>query len=314
MDFFQKFKKINPIARCREYNISPWQCPQFLFLFLGMINIIGCILAYLFGSRYIEDPRLVALVILFWACFLLVLSYIITRNLEDFLKIQKLREEFIEIVSHQLRAPVTNIKWTLEYLEEKNHQALTNFESYLEILKENTKRMENLINDLVVLNKVREKAFLKNKIETDINSFIKKIIQTFQPFAQASNIEIHCCLPSNPLKASISPDALKILVENLIDNAIKYNKSGGKVKITVTKKGKKLLIKVEDTGIGISENEKPFIFEKFFRGRKAFQKNPQGSGLGLHIAREIVQSLGGKIKFFSKQNKGTTFIVYFPIN
>ncbi|HHE76682.1 MAG TPA: ATP-binding protein, partial [Candidatus Parcubacteria bacterium] len=107
---------------------------------------------------------------------------------------------------------------------------------------------------------------------------------------------------------------LKLVIENLIDNAIHYTRKGGEVSVNIERKnGRNIIFKIKDDGIGISEEEKKYIFKKFFRAENALRKRTRGNGLGLYICKSIIEKLGGKIWFDSKLNKGTTFYFTLPI-
>jgi len=108
--------QLNVIAQCRKYGVPLWQCPQFLFLVMGSVIIVTSILSYLIGSRYIAQPEAVVLVVLSVAIFLFILSFAITRSFEKLAEASRMKSEFINIVSHQLRSPLTNIKWSFEIL------------------------------------------------------------------------------------------------------------------------------------------------------------------------------------------------------
>lgn len=301
------------ISQCQELGLSLWQCPQFLFLLMGAINIFSTVFFYLLGRKYIDDPRIVALVVSGVSIILFVISYVITRSLEDLAEVNKLKEDFSNIVSHQLRAPVTNLKWLLESIQQETKEIPSSCREYLDLMDENIQRMENLINDLVIVAKIKNpKAFHKKRFE--VNEFIKKIVQNFIPIIEASNLKINLNLTPKNIWVNLPQDFYRIIVENLLDNAVRYNKPGGKIEVITKTKGSRFVFEIKDTGIGIPEKSKPFLFQKFFRARNAIEKDPRGSGLGLFIVQSIVRQLKGKIYYSSKLGKGTTFKIILPKN
>jgi len=304
------------ISNCKSLGLPLWQCPQFLFLVMGVINIVSTIFFYFLGQRYIDDPRIVALIVSAISAILFVIAYVITRSLEDLVEINKLKEDFSNIVSHQLRAPITNLKWLLESVQKEKEikQLPPSYKEYFELIEENIQRMDNLVNDLVIVAKIKNpRVFSKHPF--DLNKIIREVVKNFSPLIRASNIKVE--LDCNPDKIEITQpeDLLKTVVENLLDNAIRYNKPKGRVRIITRNKGrKKVILKIQDTGIGIPDKSKQFLFQKFFRASNAMEKDPCGSGLGLFIVKTIVERLGGKIYFSSKLSKGTIFTIILPKN
>jgi signal transduction histidine kinase len=308
------FQELRIISNCKKYDLTLWECPQFLFLLMGGINILSCLISYLLGERYIRDPRLVALLVLGVAFILLIIAYVITQSLERLAEASRIKGEFINIVSHQLRAPLTNLKWAVEFLITKNGQKLEGKEEeYYEIIRENSKRLENLLNDLLIVAKIKEDGLFRLKETVDLSKLIKKVVNDYQSFAEASNVKINLELPNQPIILKGNEELFKTIIENLLSNAIVYNKKGGKVEIKIEEKPKKVLVAIQDTGMGISKEDQKFIFEKFFRGRNAFQVQAQGTGLGLYIVKMILERLKGKVWFQTKEGEGTTFYFTLPI-
>ena len=308
--------RIKVISRCKSLGLSLWRCPQFLFLVMGVINIASTIFFYFLGQKYIDDPRIVALIVSGISVILFVISYVITRSLEDLVEINKLKEDFSNIVSHQLRAPITNLKWLLESVrkEEEVKRLSSSCKEYFDLVEENIQRMENLVNDLVIVAKIKSpKAFPKRSFE--LNRIIKELVKKFAPLIEASNLKVELDFNPDKIEMRQPQDLLKTVIENLLDNAIRYNKPKGKIRIITRSKGrKKVVLEIQDTGIGIPDKSKQFLFQKFFRASNAIEKDPRGSGLGLFIVKTIVNQLGGRIYFSSKLGKGTTFKIILPKN
>ena len=114
--------QLDIISQCRQYGLPLWQCPQFLFIVLGIVIIVATLASYLIGARFINEPELVALIVLIVTAFLFVISFIITKSFEKLAQVSRMKSEFINIVSHQLRSPLTNIKWTFEVLTSKEFE------------------------------------------------------------------------------------------------------------------------------------------------------------------------------------------------
>jgi signal transduction histidine kinase len=298
-------------GQCKKYGLTLWQCPQFLFLVMGAIIIISMTVAYFVGQRYISNPLSVALITIFLALVLFVISYIITHGFEKLAEASRMKSEFVSIVSHQLRFPLTNLKWTLDLLltndgEEKRVE-------YYKILKDNSLRMEDLIDNLLIVSRIEQGKFPAKKEELSMGELVEKAARGLEQFAQVSGIKLALDIEAGLPKIMLDKFQLGLILDNLINNAIRYTKKPGEVAIRLTKNGSKFFCVVEDTGIGISKEDQKFIFQKFFRGRNAQQYQTQGTGLGLYIAERIAKNSGGKIGFSSQENKGSTFWFTLPI-
>ncbi len=303
----------NPVPRYKKNPLPFWQQPSLLFAIMGGINIVSCITFYIIGARYIQDPRLVAIIVLGMAFIMIVITYVITQSLERLVQINEIKEEFIKIISHQLRTPLTNINWAIDFLISKPENSAQNQkEEYYQIIKENSQKLLKLFNNLLLITKIRENEYKKNEEVFDINDIIDEMIENYSNFALARRIKIEKDFPpASPLIMG-NIFLIKTLVENILYNAILYNKPGGSVKITVSEKNKKILVGVKDRGIGIPEKHRKYIFQQFFRGADAFHAQTQGVGIGLYICKMIVESMKGKIWFETEERTGTTFYFYLP--
>ena len=132
-------------------------------------------------------------------------------------------------------------------------------------------------------------------------------------FARASNVEIKIDIKDNLPEILADPSQLKLVVENLLDNAIRYVKAKGKVEVKLEKQNKSIYFEVKDNGVGIPKEDQKYIFQRFFRSANVMRHQTEGSGLGLYIAKSIVEKSGGKIGFESQENKGSTFWFTIPI-
>jgi signal transduction histidine kinase len=292
-------------SQCKKYGLTIWQCPQFLFLVMGVIIIVSMVVAYFVGQRYISNPLFVALIIIFLALVLFIISYVITQGFEKLAEASRMKSEFVSIVSHQLRSPLTNLKWTLDLLSDNDIGEKR--DEYYKILKENSLRMEELIDNLLVVSRIEQGKFPAKKEELSIEELIEKSVKGLEQFAQASGIKVVLDIEEGLPRVMADKFQLGMILDNILNNAIRYTKKQGEVAIRLAKKGGKLFCSVEDTGIGIPKEDQKFIFQKFFRARNAQQHQTQGTGLGLYIAERIAKNFGGKIGFFSQENKGSTF-------
>ena len=306
--------QLNIFAQCKKYGLPVWQCPQFLFLVMGVAIGITAIITYLLGTRYVEDPSLVALIVLLLSILLLTLSFTIIRSLERIAEANRMKSEFISIVSHQLRSPLSNLKWSIEILSSGRLGKIGGKQAeYLRILTDNTERMGELVSDLLTVSRIEQGRLPLQKSSFSLAKLTEEIIEKYKPYASASNVEISFQAEESLPRVIADLSQIKSVIENLLDNAIRYIKGRGEIEIKINKKDHKLLFEIKDTGVGIPREDQKRIFQKFFRSMNVMRHQTQGSGLGLYIAKSIVEKSGGKIWFKSKEGEGTTFWFTLPI-
>ncbi len=173
--------------------------------------------------------------------------------------------------------------------------------------------MTNLISDLLTVSRIEESGLVFKKEKISFGDLIEQTIKEMEIFAKASNIEIKLKTEKNLPLLFTDPSQLKIVVENLLETAIRYISEGGQVKIELEKKDTNFHFKIEDNGVGIPKEDQKYIFQKFFRSRNALRHQTEGSGLGLYIAKSIIDKLKGKIGFQSREGKGSTFWFSLPM-
>ena len=307
--------QLNIIKQCRRYGVSLWQCPQFLFVVMGVVIILTSMISYLIGSRYIAEEQTVVVIVLAVSVFLFILSYTITRSFERLAEASRMKSEFINIVSHQLRSPLTNIKWTFEILSSDDFDVPdSKQEEYFINVKENIARMVELIDDLLIVSRIEQGRLPIQKKEFNFAELVAEQVSRYKIFAEASHIKISFFVEEDIPKIFADPSLLKLVTENLIDNAIRYTLGQGEVEVSVKKRNNsRILFSVKDSGVGIPEKDQKYIFQKFFRSENALRQRTKGSGLGLYVCRTIIEKSGGQIWFKSKDKQGTTFFVTLPI-
>ena len=307
--------KLNPFYNCRKYNIPLWQCPSFLFLVMGLIIIAAIIGTYFIANLKLGDPRLVSLIVIGVAFILLIIDYIITRSFERVSEASRMKTEFISVVSHQLRTPLTNLRYTLQILiSEKLGKIPKKEMEYYNILEENTKRMGDLINNLLTVSRIETKELPLRKEEFSLQDLSKKIVLKFKAFSEASNVNVKLKADKRIPSVFADPFWTEQIIQNLLDNAVRYIKEQGMVEIKLKLSNNKVLFEIHDNGVGIPPEEQKYIFKKFFRSKNVLKYQTQGSGLGLHIAKQIIDMMGGKIWFKSQEGQGTSFFFTLPLN
>lgn len=314
MSFKWILEELNIFAQCKQYRLPIWHCPQFLFVIMGVSIMATALVTYGLGTRYfIVDPITVSLIVMALAVILFVVTFSIVRSMEGIAEASRLKSEFISIVSHQLRSPLSNLKWAIEILSSGEFGKLeAKQKEYLKILQENLERMNELILDLLTVSRIEEGRLALDKVYFSPADIVKEIVNELKVLAEASNVEVKFIASESLPQAFGDPQRIKVVVENLLDNAIRYIKDKGAVAIKLEDKPDHLLFEIKDTGVGIPKDDQMHIFQKFFRSQNALKYQTQGSGLGLHIAKSIVEKSGGKIWFKSREGEGTTFWFTMP--
>lgn len=307
--------KLSFHQRCKRYGLSLWQCPDFVFVVMGMVVIFSALFTYTVSFKYIEDPLLIALIVILISWILLILGYIVTHAVEKLAEATRLKLEFLTIMSHQLRAPFANLRWVIDLLVSGRIGSVPDDQKeYLDILKENSARLEELINKIITVSKIESGRFPLEKKPFSLKEVVEKVIRGSKVFAEASNVEVEFHSEGNLPNVVGDESRIREVVENFIDNAIKYTKNKGKVRVSLLKKGNWLYFEVKDSGIGIPKEDQRYIFQKFFRSQSALKHQARGSGLGLFIAKSIIVAHKGKIGFSSEEGKGSTFWFTLPVS
>lgn len=221
---------------------------------------------------------------------------------------EMLRREFSANVSHELKTPLTAILASAEIIGAKNTPQETAIHFAGNITKE-TNRLITLVNDIIKLSKLDDKSVEMDMEDVDLYEIAKNVEDTLLPIAESCKVKLE--LYGEKTILSGVPTILSEIIYNLADNAIKYNKKNGRVTITVAPINGRATLIVEDNGIGISEDDRDRIFERFYRVDKSHSKEIGGTGLGLSIVKHGVEHHNGKIELESEINKGTKITVIF---
>lgn len=233
--------------------------------------------------------------------------------------VAKMKSEFISIAAHQLRTPLAAIKWTLRMILDGEIGGHVNVEQqkFIEQGYESNERMIRLINDMLNVSRIEEGRFGYEFVKTDFIALLEKNIVDFQLAARSKNIDLVFEKPSATVPdLTIDLSKINLVVQNLIDNAIKYSLTNGKIIIHAEEMKNRpfLLVSVKDHGVGIPTHQMGRIFTKFFRADNVILLQTEGTGLGLFIVKNIVKRHGGDIWVESQEEKGATFYFTLPLD
>ncbi|MCX6736169.1 MAG: ATP-binding protein [Candidatus Parcubacteria bacterium] len=249
------------------------------------------------------------------------------RDITKEKEIDKAKTEFVLLASHQLRTPPTSMKWFLEMLLAEEAGPLNEKQKeYSEEIYQSNERMIILINSLLNVSRVELGTFAIEPKSTDVISLIKGATKDLELEIKEKELEIHEKYPGELQLFFIDPKLSRIAIQNVISNAVKYTPKRGSIEVEVFLKNRgenignhsiqkdSLVITVSDTGIGIPKDQQDKIFTKLFRADNVKEKDTDGNGLGLYLAKSIINGIKGDIWFESELNKGTKFYLTIPFN
>jgi PAS domain S-box-containing protein len=246
---------------------------------------------------------------------LLIGSVTLLHDVAQLTAIDKIKSNFLAMVSHQLKSPLgSTLLQTSILLDGMVGELNEKQRDLIQKIKAKTKGMVELVNDILDVCFIEEKGYITQIESLNLSETLQKAIEMMQPQLHDKNIALKLNVEEHipPIKGNKS--SMEAMFINLISNAIKYTPSEGMVSIELSKNGQYLQLKVTDTGIGIEKKDIPHIFDKFYRERSERTKNISGTGLGLSIVKGVVDAHHGSISVESEFGKGTTFTVLLPLN
>ncbi|MCX7642303.1 MAG: ATP-binding protein [Armatimonadetes bacterium] len=241
---------------------------------------------------------------------------LVARDLTKLKRLEQIRKDFVANVSHELRTPIATLRSLAEALLMGGKDDPEVRDNFLQAIVEESERMSRLIDNLLELARIESGRMEWHLQEVSVTDIVKEVIERFKTIASQKGLVVTFDVRDD-LSVRTDPEALAQILSNLVDNAVKYTMQG---EVTVraeqveTVDGKWVVINVSDTGVGIPPEHLPRIFERFYRVDKARSRQLGGFGLGLSIAKHLVESLGGKITVQSQVGKGSTFSIWLPAN
>jgi PAS domain S-box-containing protein len=240
----------------------------------------------------------------------LVILHDITREK----MIEKMKTEFVSLAAHQLRTPLSAIKWTLRMLLDGDLGEITQEQKiFVEKTYISNERMIALINDLLDVTRIEEGRYLYKPILTDIAPVVQFVINSYKEEIERRKIKLEFEKPEEKLpQVLIDVEKIRLAVQNILDNAIRYTSLGGKVTVSIKHAKKEIEVSIKDSGVGIPKDQQERVFTKFFRAANVMRMETEGSGLGLFITKNIIEAHSGRIWFESEEGKGSTFWFTLP--
>lgn len=225
---------------------------------------------------------------------------------------EKMRREFVANVSHELRSPLTSIQGFIEALMDGKDKTPEARQRYLDIVHRETLRLTGLVNELLDLSRVEAGIVRMKMDELDLVGVIDRVLEKYRPALEVRGLKVIRKLPPAIPEVKGDGDRIQQVMNNLLDNAIRYSEKDGEIVIAVEKTADSVKISVQDHGKGIPADELPYVWDRFYKVDKARSRNVEGTGLGLAIARQIVEQHGGKVEATSVPRHGSTFSFSIP--
>ncbi|MBI2610527.1 HAMP domain-containing histidine kinase [Candidatus Kaiserbacteria bacterium] len=238
----------------------------------------------------------------------------LSRSNERLMEVDEVKSQFVSTAAHQLRTPLTSIRWSLnELLEGDFGELVPEQKSILTETATTTNRLITLVNDLLDMARLDEGREEFNLKDDDVTQAIQKAHEQFKKIAAAKGVVFTLDISSQLPRTVLDSEKIYIAITNLVDNAIKYTPPSGTVAVSASSDSKNIYIHVSDTGIGVPENQANRLFSRFFRAHNAILMETYGSGLGLSVAKSIMDKHGGSISHEKREGGGSIFTLALPV-
>jgi len=235
------------------------------------------------------------------------------RQVEELEELDRIRSDFVAAVSHELRTPLTNIIGEVELLEDGDRGELTSCQAHgVDVINRNGQRLFALIEDLLTLTEVESGSLVLHREPTPVAALVQDVGNRMAPAAEAKSVTLEIDYGTQAGVIVADPVQLDRVLQNLLNNAVKFTPPGGSAALHVTRVGDDVEFRVSDTGVGIPEEEQVRLFTRFFRSSVATRLAIQGTGLGLVIVKRIVEAHGGSVSIASTPGVGTTVTIRLP--
>jgi signal transduction histidine kinase len=295
-----------------ELDITIWETPSFLFLCMGLITIVAMTATY-FISQIYDKPEILVLAESIVVITIFSIGNSIITSMEQMARVNKMKNEFVSVASHQLRTPLSAIRWETELLLSKFNAGMTaKQKDGIESINVLSTRMVRLVSDLLDVARIDQRKLFLKKECVDLMQVTKGVVDEIAPLARAKNVSLIFKYDAGKYYIIGDSEKLRLAIENLVSNAVKYTLRHGKVEVGISSQSEFVVFHVKDSGVGIPKAQQDQVFKKFFRSDNVIKYQTEGTGLGLYIAKSVIERSNGNIWFESQEGIGSIFNFSIP--
>lgn len=254
----------------------------------------------------------------FWTIVVLIVvlifgALLIMRTISHEMEVLKIKSDFVSSISHEFKTPLTSIRALAERLQDGKVKNEAKMQQYFSFIAQDTDKLTRLVKNILDFSKIEDGKKEYDFVETDVAQLVDQQIQTFRTDELHKDVKVHFRIFEDIPKLEVDREALYQVINNLLDNAVKFSPAKKGIDVNIRKEAESVIIEVKDEGIGIPQDELDKIFDKFYQGKNALKQTVKGTGLGLTLAKHAIEAHGGRITVKSKVGEGTTFSLIFPI-
>ncbi len=299
-----------------ELGIPLWKMPDMVLILMGAVNIATMLFTYFWAEKLVRDPREAVLLVAVESALIMIIGNGVVESSKKVVEVNRLQKEFLAIISHQIRTPLTMINWNLGSLLKNEEKNLSKKQvNYITQSQEKCEFIGSMVGDILNASRLEAENDFRQLVKVDLVMTIEDCLLKLKEYSETKKIKIKFEKEKGKEFIIMTDEGkLKIALNNLIENAISYGKEGGKVEIDLKSDEDSTFVSIADDGIGIDVKDRPFIFKKFFRGDEARKSRPQGTGLGLFITKNMLEGVKAKIKLDFAVSEGTKFDIEIPNN
>jgi len=239
-------------------------------------------------------------------------AVVLFHDITELKRLDQVRSDFVANVSHELRTPLSILRGYIETLLDNPETSREEFSRVLSVMERHSKRLGLLVDDLLSLTQLESANTELELNQVRVKELFNNLIHDWKEKFAAKNLKVVVDLPPDLQTIPADETRLQEVLYNLLENAVKYSREGGEIRLQAARRGSEIVLNVSDDGIGISRDQLPRIFERFYRADKARSREHGGTGLGLAIAKHIAQLHGGRIEAESELGRGTTIRMFLP--
>jgi len=229
-------------------------------------------------------------------------------------EVSEMKSSFIDIASHQLKTPLTAVRWLLEMVQDGSGRLTKEQKTHIRAAHDSVLRQIRLVNELLNVSRIEKGRIAIDPEPTSVRELCDSVAEDVRPAASSKMVKISTLYDDSLGVALMDQVLVRQAILNLLSNSVKYTPQGGEVRLSGAQDDNWVTIEVEDNGIGIPKSQQSRIFQKFFRADNVISSGNDGNGLGLYLVRAVVNSSGGEVSFESEEGAGTKFRIRLPVS